>query len=155
MADLAAIVQTHELKIQTIDERLDRIAALIETTATESKLRMDRFEADLKRWAEEGERRWEKGDRRAEAADRRAEELDERIDRLTGSVVMLDDMFHSLHEYTRHAVALDIRAYRNERKLRRKEIQQAEERWKAYMAELDKKFERYFQQRGQSNGHGQ
>ena len=50
------------------------------------------------------------------------------MDRVEANIAQVGRELENLTEYTRHAVELDIRAYRRERRQRRKEIREAEER---------------------------
>ena len=62
-------------------------------------------------------------------ANRKAhEESKLRMDRVESNIAQLGRELENLTEYTRHAVELDIRAYRRERQRRRKEIREAEAR---------------------------
>ena len=56
------------------------------------------------------------------------EESKQRMDRVEANIAQVGRELENLTEYTRHAVELDIRAYRRERRQRRKEIREAEER---------------------------
>ena len=65
----------------------------------------------------------------AVAANQKAhEESKLRMDRTDAVIAQVGRELTNLTEYTRHAVELDIRAYRRERQQRRKEIREAEER---------------------------
>jgi len=66
---------------------------------------------------------------KTEEANRKAnEESKLRMDRVESNIAQIGRELTNLTDYTRHAVELDIRAYRRERQRRRKEIRDAEER---------------------------
>ena len=100
----------------------------------------------------------------AVAANQKAhEESKLRMDRTDAVIAQVGRELTNLTEYTRHAVELDIRAYRRERQQRRKEIREAEERiakqraqdraeWLERTERIERNLDRWIQSSNGSNG---
>ena len=86
------------------------------------------FEDQLGTLIESYQKSTEANERAVEANRKANEESKLRMDRVEANIAQLGRELENLTEYTRHAVELDIRAYRRERRQRRKEIREAEER---------------------------
>ena len=98
-----------------------------------------------------------------EANQKAHEESKLRMDRVESTVAQLGRELANLTEYTRHAVELDIRAYRRERQRRRQEIREAEERiakqrtkdraeWLERTERIERNLDRWIQSSNGSNG---
>ena len=97
-------------------------------------------------------------------ANRKAnEESKLRMDRVEANIAQVGRELENLTEYTRHAVELDIRAYRRERRQRRKEIREAEERianqrakdraeWLERTERIERNLDRFIQSSNGRNG---
>ena len=86
------------------------------------------FEDQLGTLIESYQKSTEANERAVEANRKVSEESKLRMDRVEANIAQLGHALTNLTEYTRHAVELDIRAYRRERQRRRKEIREAEQR---------------------------
>ena len=82
---------------------------------------------------------------------------------MEANIAQLGRELENLTEYTRHAVELDIRAYRRERRQRRKEIREAEERianqrakdraeWLERTERIERNLDRWIQSSNGRNG---
>ena len=98
-----------------------------------------------------------------EANQKAHEESKLRMDRTDAVIAQVGRELTNLTEYTRHAVELDIRAYRRERQQRRKEIREAEERiakqraqdraeWLERTERIERNLDRWIQSSNGSNG---
>ena len=121
------------------------------------------FEDQLGRLIESHQEAAEANQKAAEANQKAHEESKLRMDRVESTVAQLGRELANLTEYTRHAVELDIRAYRRERQRRRQEIREAEERiakqrtkdrteWLERTERIERNLDRWIQSSNGSNG---
>ena len=110
MDDLESLRKYHEQVFRSFE---DQLGGLIEFHQKSIESNREAFETN----------------RKAFEANRQAhEESKLRMDRVESNIAQLGRNLANLTEYTRHAVELDIRAYRRERQRRREEIREAEAR---------------------------
>ncbi len=138
MDDLESLRKYHEQVFRSFEDQLGR---LIESHQ-EAQERSKQFEKESKESEERS--KW-------------------RMDRVESTIAQLGRELAALTSYTRHAVELDIRAYRRERQRRRKEIREAEERiakqrtqdraeWLERTERIERNLDRWIQSSNGRNG---
>ncbi len=121
------------------------------------------FEDQLGRLIESHQKSIESNQKSIEANRKAHEESKLRMDRVESNIAQLGRELENLTEYTRHAVELDIRAYRRERQRRRKEIREAEARiakqrsqdraeWLERTERIERNLDRWIQSSNGRNG---
>lgn len=138
MDDLESLRKYHEQVFRSFEDQLGRLIESHQEAAGRSK----QFEQQAKESQERSK---------------------QRMDRVESAIDQLGRELANLTEYTRHAVELDIRAYRRERQQRRKEIREAESRiaeqrtqdrteWMERTERIERNLDRWIQSSNGRNG---